>query len=66
MMVIEIIVNPAGQTTVQTKGFSGATCRDASRALENALGLVEQDRPTAEMYERAPAEHQPLRQQGQG
>jgi hypothetical protein len=48
---IEIIVSPTGETTVQTKGFTGSSCRDASRALERALGVVESDKPTAEMYQ---------------
>jgi hypothetical protein len=38
MKTIEIIVTPAGQTTVQTLGFSGPSCRDASRFIEQALG----------------------------
>lgn len=51
MKIIEIIVSPQGQTTLQTKGFSGASCREASRTLEQALGLVQSDRPTAEMHQ---------------
>ena len=50
---IEIIVSPQGEAIVQTKGFAGASCRDASKALEQALGLVQSDRPTAEMYQQA-------------
>lgn len=38
MKTIEIIVSPTGQPTVQTKGFTGTSCRDASRFLEQALG----------------------------
>ena len=29
--IIEIVVSPTGQTTVQTTGFVGASCQDASR-----------------------------------
>ncbi|UUO07883.1 DUF2997 domain-containing protein [Blastopirellula sp. J2-11] len=36
---IEITVAKDGQTRVETKGFVGAECRDASRYLEQALGL---------------------------
>lgn len=36
--IIEITVSPQGQTTVQTKGFSGSSCREASKFLEEALG----------------------------
>lgn len=51
MKTIEILVSPQGQTTLTTKGFAGSSCREASRALEQALGLVESDQPTAELYQ---------------
>ena len=35
---------------VLTKGFTGSACRDASKAIEQALGLVQSDKPTAEMH----------------
>lgn len=38
MKTIEITVGPKGETTVQTKGFKGNECRDASRFVEVALG----------------------------
>jgi hypothetical protein len=50
MKQIEIIVGPDGKATVQTKGFAGASCREASRFLEQALGVVEQEKLTAEFY----------------
>lgn len=49
--IIEVVVSPNGATTVQTKGFEGATCVDASRFLEQALGAVTHDRKTNEFYE---------------
>jgi len=51
MKTIEITVSPTGQTTVRTNGFHGASCRDATRLLEQALGKVAEDRPTAEFYQ---------------
>ena len=51
MKTIEVIVSPTGEAVVQTKGFTGATCRDASKAMERALGIVQTDTPTAELYE---------------
>ena len=36
--VIEVTVSPTGETTVQTKGFVGPSCQDASRFLERTLG----------------------------
>jgi len=35
---IEIIVASDGSTRVETKGFIGARCQEASRFLETALG----------------------------
>jgi hypothetical protein len=51
---IEIIVSPTGQTTVQTKGFEGASCQDASRTLEQALGTRTSENLTAEFYQTEP------------
>ncbi len=55
---IEIIVLPTGEVSVQTKGFTGSSCRDASKALERALGIVQSDKPTAEMYQPAVTQEQ--------
>jgi len=37
---IEIIVSPSGATSIKTTGFAGSSCRDATRDLENALGVA--------------------------
>ena len=39
MKLIEVIVSPTGQTRVETKGYAGAECRQASQFLEQALGV---------------------------
>ncbi len=59
--VIEITVNPKGETTVQTRGFSGSACREASRFVEQALGQRTAETLTAEFHEGQPA-GQELRQ----
>ncbi len=56
MKTIEITVSPAGETRVETKGYAGTACRDATKLLERALGVVASDTPTAEMYQQQPAE----------
>ncbi|MCH8149830.1 MAG: DUF2997 domain-containing protein, partial [Planctomycetes bacterium] len=38
MKTIEIIISPSGQSRVETKGYSGSKCQEASRFLEAALG----------------------------
>jgi len=48
---IEILVSPRGETTVQTKGFVGSTCRDASRFIEQALGKAVGEKLTAEFHQ---------------
>lgn len=35
---IEITVSPQSATSIKTQGFTGSSCRDASRGLERALG----------------------------
>jgi hypothetical protein len=50
MRTIEIIVSPTGQTQVQTKGFTGNTCRDASLFIEQALGTKQTEKLTDEFY----------------
>ena len=47
---IEVIVSPQGETTVQTKGFAGSSCRDASKFIEVALGDRTAEKMTAEIY----------------
>ena len=48
---IEIIVSPTGQTSVQTKGFTGATCQEASRFIEQELGSRQGETLTSEFYQ---------------
>jgi hypothetical protein len=56
--IIEVIVSPTGETTVQTKGYAGADCLQATRFLEQALGVTTADAKTAEYYEAAGNEQQ--------
>ena len=48
--IIEIIVAPTGETKIETKGFSGAECRDASKFIEEALGQGTNEKLTGEFY----------------
>ena len=50
MKTIEITVSPTGETTVQTKGFTGSSCQAASRFIELSLGEKLKEQPTADMY----------------
>ena len=48
---IEVIVSPTGETRIETKGFAGTSCRDASRALEEALGTRTDEQLTREYFQ---------------
>ena len=56
MKTIEIIVGPDGGSRIETKGFAGASCRDASRFLEQALGTRATELLTAEFHNLAQTE----------
>ena len=56
--VIEVIVSPKGETTIQTKGYVGSECQKASKFLEEALGVITGDRKTAEFYTNAQTQEQ--------
>ena len=49
--IIEVLVSPQGETSVQTRGYAGAECLLASRFLEQALGAVVAEQKTAEFYQ---------------
>ena len=48
---IEIIVTSTGETSIQTTGFAGSSCRDASRFIEQALGQRTGEKLTAEFHQ---------------
>ncbi len=51
MKTIEIIVSPTGDTTVQTRGFTGASCLKASALIEQALGQRTIEQLTPEFFQ---------------
>ena len=48
---IEIIISPRGESQIETKGFVGGECREASRFLEQALGKTLGEQLTAEFHQ---------------
>ena len=56
--IIEIIVTPKGETTLQTKGYTGSDCIQASKFLEQALGVGVREQHTSEFFESATVEQQ--------
>jgi Protein of unknown function (DUF2997) len=51
MKIIELIVSPTGETKIETKGFTGSSCRDASRFIEEALGQRKSEQLTPEFHQ---------------
>ena len=50
---IEITVAPEGSVSIKTSGFTGSTCRDATRDLERALGLARRESLLPEYFQQA-------------
>ena len=48
---IEILVAPNGHSRVETKGFSGSECREASQFIEQALGRRTGEQLTNEFHQ---------------
>jgi hypothetical protein len=55
---IEIIVAPNGQLRVDTKGFVGDECRQASEFIERALGQTSNEQLKAEFHQAANVQQQ--------
>ena len=60
---IEITVTPEGATSIKTQGFTGGSCKDATRDLEKALGVAGRESLLPEFYAQTKAGEQV--QQGQ-
>lgn len=62
MKTIEIVVSPTGETRIETKGFAGAECRQASEFVESTLGRRNSEQLTSEFYQ--PTTEQQTLQEG--
>jgi hypothetical protein len=56
--LIEVTVSPQGETRIQTKGYEGSRCQEASKFLEQAIGVVTAELKTSEFYASASTEQQ--------
>ena len=61
MKIIKITVDPKGNSKVETRGFTGGECREASRFVEQALGTRSAETLTPEFHQGQQAD-QELRQ----
>ncbi|HXJ55421.1 MAG TPA: DUF2997 domain-containing protein [Verrucomicrobiae bacterium] len=49
--IINVTINPDGTVEVAPSGFKGKKCKDATKFLEDALGMTGDGKKTAEYYE---------------
>lgn len=47
---IDVVVAPTGETKIETRGFAGPACQQATKDLEAALGLKQSETLTAEYH----------------
>jgi len=52
MKIIEIIIGTTGEIQIDAVGFKGADCEQATRFLEEALGVVGQKQKKPEFHQR--------------
>ena len=45
MKTITIVIDKVGQVAMQTHGFDGQSCKGATKALEQGLGIILSDKP---------------------
>lgn len=50
MKQIIITISPTGETKLETKGYSGAACKDGSKFLEQSLGTKTGETLTSDYY----------------
>jgi hypothetical protein len=58
MKVVEILINPSGQLTINAAGFTGSDCEKATAFLEQALGDLTAKQRKPEFYQRNRQCHQ--------
>jgi hypothetical protein len=58
MRIIEITVDSKGQSKIETRGFTGGECREASKFIEQALGQRTDEKLIAEFYQAQSSEQQ--------
>jgi len=50
MKTIKVHVSKEGDTKIETQGFSGVACKEATKQLEKALGSVSNEKLTDDYY----------------
>jgi hypothetical protein len=55
---IEITVSPEGAVSIKTAGYTGSSCKDATRDIERALGVAGRESLLPEYFQQAHASDQ--------
>jgi hypothetical protein len=55
---LEIIVSPTGEIQIEAVGFVGSACKEATKALEEALGTLKSSQTKPEYHQRNRQTHQ--------
>ncbi|QDU29400.1 hypothetical protein ETAA8_45100 [Anatilimnocola aggregata] len=63
---IEVTISPTGETRLETRGFAGGACRQASQFLEQALGTKLLESLSPDFYASQVNQDQVERQHGRG
>ena len=53
MPQLKIDIAPDGNVTIEAQGYIGPACKQATEAIERALGKVTKSTPTPEMFQTA-------------
>ena len=53
MPQVTIIIDAEGQASVEAHGYKGASCKEATAAIERALGVVKDDQKKPEFQQSA-------------
>ena len=51
MKIIKVKIGSTGKVVIETEGFHGASCQEATRAIEAALGGAKAETLKAEYYQ---------------
>ncbi len=60
MKTIQIIISPEGKAVLETHGFQGTQCQEASRFLEQALGSTSSETLTSPFYQNTATSQQQI------
>lgn len=50
MQKMKIVIDKNGKTVIHVEGVAGASCKDFTRVIENAIGVVQQCDLTDDYY----------------